>query len=62
MRERVWRKASASNNYGSCVEISLSVDVALVRDSKCVTGPQLRFTTNTWRILQDTITGGRNCA
>jgi hypothetical protein len=45
-----WRKSSASNGVGECVEFARGVggDI-LIRDSKDPAGPVLSFTPGEWR-------------
>lgn len=43
-----WRKATASNNDGNCVEVAHVADLVGVRDSKDRQGPVLRFTAAEW--------------
>jgi hypothetical protein len=44
-----WRKSRSSANGGNCVEAATNLPgVVLVRDSKDVTGPELRFTGQAW--------------
>lgn len=51
MPEHIWRKASATVENNNCVEISVTTERALVRDSKERTGRQLRLTADGWRAL-----------
>jgi Domain of unknown function (DUF397) len=44
-----WRKSTRSGAAGHCVEIAETSAAILVRDSKDVTGPILRFDTAGWR-------------
>jgi uncharacterized protein DUF397 len=45
-----WRKSSYSNDQGSnCVEVAVTDDQILVRDSKHPDGPTLAFTPSEWR-------------
>lgn len=43
-----WRKASASNACGACVEVAYKDGVYGLRDSKDPEGPVLRFTADEW--------------
>jgi hypothetical protein len=44
-----WRKSSYSNSsQGACVEISLDLDLAGIRDSKNADGPHLTVPQATW--------------
>jgi hypothetical protein len=43
-----WHKSSASQNNG-CVEVAVTADQVLVRDTKDRPGPVLRFTHDEWR-------------
>ncbi|MFE7269846.1 DUF397 domain-containing protein [Streptomyces sp. NPDC057623] len=46
----VWSRSSYSNGAGGeCVECSLATDGALVRDSKCETGPIINVGRGAWR-------------
>lgn len=47
----VWRKSTASNNDANagCIEVALTQSLVLVRDSKDVTGPHLRFGRSAWK-------------
>jgi hypothetical protein len=44
-----WRKSTRSGAAGHCVEIAETPAAILVRDSKDVSGPVLRFDTAGWR-------------
>jgi predicted secreted Zn-dependent protease len=44
-----WRKSTRSGAAGHCVEIAETPAVILVRDSKDMAGPVLRFDTSGWR-------------
>ncbi|MBQ1016380.1 DUF397 domain-containing protein [Micromonospora sp. D93] len=45
----VWRKSSYSdNNGGACVEVAVVNGGIAVRDSKDLSGSNLRFTRGTW--------------
>jgi hypothetical protein len=50
MLDREWRKASASNPSGNCLEARLDGDMVEVRDSKDP-GPVLRVTRAAWEAL-----------
>ena len=43
-----WRKSSRSGAAGHCVEVAGAPSTVLVRDSKDVTGPVLRFGAPDW--------------
>lgn len=48
-------KSSYSNSGGDCVEVASLPDTAVVRDSKRVDGPVLRFPAAAWaRLLDET--------
>ncbi|MEW2248310.1 DUF397 domain-containing protein [Streptomyces sp. NPDC006975] len=48
-REPHWFKSSySSGEGGECVEVCLTQDAVLVRDSKRATGPVLSVDTNAW--------------
>jgi len=52
----VWRKSTASQGQGSnCLEVALTPDLVLVRDSKHTTGPDLTFTSSIWAAFVDTL-------
>ncbi|ACY96309.1 MULTISPECIES: DUF397 domain-containing protein [Thermomonospora] len=55
-----WRKASASANNGSCVEVAPSEAMVLARDSKNPHGPVLAFSRNEWRAFLSSIKSGRH--
>ena len=44
-----WRKSSRSVSDGHCVEVALSSQYVLMRDSKNVTGPELAFDPGAWK-------------
>ena len=44
----VWRKSSKSFSDGNCVEIACTGQHVLVRDSKDIAGPQLKFSIKEW--------------
>lgn len=43
-----WRKSSRSVSDGHCVEVALSNELLLMRDSKDITGPKLAFSAHVW--------------
>jgi hypothetical protein len=43
-----WRKSSASNGAGECVEVAASASVVLARDSRDPSGAVLTFTSAQW--------------
>ncbi|GAA2635933.1 hypothetical protein GCM10010399_80960 [Dactylosporangium fulvum] len=45
--ERNWHKSSRSNS-GNCVEVAIDGASVLVRDSKDIDGPVLRFGADEW--------------
>lgn len=53
-----WRKSSASDGSGECVEAAFSGAVVLIRDSHATTGPFLRVAPDEWRRLLDRIRDG----
>lgn len=53
----IWRKSSASREYGNCVEVAaLSGDLIGVRDSKDPHGPVLLFPRPAWQACMDYLT------
>jgi Domain of unknown function (DUF397) len=44
----VWRKSTRSGATGACVEVGLTSDGVLVRDSKNPDGPLLEFSQLEW--------------
>jgi hypothetical protein len=54
-----WRKSSRSAAAGHCVEVATESDVVLVRDSKDVTGPVLRFGAPQWNAFVSAVRSGR---
>lgn len=53
-----WRKASASNQEGCCVEIGTGSDVVLIRDSKHPNGGNLMFCSGEFAALVNGIKSG----
>lgn len=54
-----WRKASASNTNGNCVEVAaMSGGGVAVRDSKDPGGPILRFTAAEWAAFAEGMAAG----
>jgi uncharacterized protein DUF397 len=52
----VWRKSTASGDDDSaCLEVALTPDLVLVRDSKHATGPDLTFASSMWSVFVDTL-------
>jgi uncharacterized protein DUF397 len=55
----LWRKASASNYTGNCVEIAVIGDQVAVRDTKDAgAGPVLLFTGAEWDSFLDGVKNG----
>jgi hypothetical protein len=55
----VWRKATASQQNGNCVEVAaLPGGGVAVRDSKDPHGPNLRFTVAEWTAFTEGVTAG----
>ena len=53
-----WRKSSASAGAGECVEVAISGQSVLTRDSRAQAGPVLAFTTTQWLGLLQRIKNG----
>jgi hypothetical protein len=53
----LWRKSSASGGGAStnCIEVAISADAVLVRDSKVVAGPMLGFGSPDWAAFVSTL-------
>jgi len=58
--DRVWHKSSYSNPSGSCVEVSMTLDAVLVRDSKDrpVGHPVIGIPADGWATFLRSVTGG----
>ena len=54
-----WRKSSRSAAAGHCVEVATGTGVVLVRDSKDVSGPVLRFGAPQWSEFVTAVRSGR---
>lgn len=48
-----WKKSQLSSNNGSCVEVAMTPEEILVRDSKDPDGPRLSFTRTEWLAFLD---------
>lgn len=46
-----WRKSTYSGEEAACVEVALTTELALVRDSKDRDGGTIRLARNTWAAL-----------
>lgn len=55
-RPIVWRKSTSSQGAGDCVEVALTVEAVLVRNSQDPSGPQLSFSYSEWAAF---LTGAR---
>lgn len=59
MNRNIWRKASASNNNGSCVEVMITDCDVLVRDTKDKgAGPIHKYTFAEWAAFLDGVRKG----
>jgi Domain of unknown function (DUF397) len=57
--EGAWRKATASNSQGACVEVArLPGGTRAVRDSKDPAGPHLEFTPAEWAAFTTGVRSG----
>jgi hypothetical protein len=56
-RSPIWRKSPASGTSG-CVEIAFVGDDVLVRDSKDVEGPHLKFSQAEWSVFIEAVRAG----
>ena len=54
-----WRKSSRSMSDGHCVEVALSGQYVLMRDSKNAAGPELAFVTSAWNSFIQNVRSGR---
>ena len=57
--EPVWRKSSWSAENGDCVELALSGDVVLSRDSKCPDRGVLGLGRSEWSAWRAELVAGR---
>lgn len=48
-----FRKATASGDNGSCVQVARDDETVVLRDSKDPDGPRLRFTPEEWAAFLD---------
>jgi len=48
-----WRKSQLSSTNGSCVEVGVTPEEILVRDSKDPSGPVLSYTRDEWLAFLD---------
>jgi hypothetical protein len=53
----VWRKSTASQPAGNCLEVAIGVDAVRIRHSEDRSGAVLSFTHTEWRAFLD---GARN--
>lgn len=44
----VWRRSSRSTTQGQCVEVAITPDAIMLRNSRHPDGPVLRFTRAEW--------------
>ena len=54
----IWRKSTASDSAGECVEVARRGRSVLVRDSRDRQGPMLTFDRSNWRALVTRIKNG----
>lgn len=57
-RELKWRTSSYSGTEGNCVEVALTADRALVRDTKNRAGGTLELPTDEWAAFIDYVKRG----
>lgn len=58
-RELNWRTSSYSGTEGNCVEVALTADAALVRNTKNRAGGTLRMALDAWADLVSEVKAGR---
>ena len=54
-----WRKASASQGNGECVEVAFVENVVATRDSKDAAGPVLLFAPSQWAAFTSGVQAGQ---
>ncbi|MBQ1022834.1 MULTISPECIES: DUF397 domain-containing protein [unclassified Micromonospora] len=55
--QHIWRKSSYSDD-GNCVEVANTTKPVLVRDSKNIAGPVLRFQPEQWHAFTEAVRDG----
>jgi hypothetical protein len=58
MERNVWRKSTRSSSNGQCVEVMITDDAVLVRDTKDRSKPSHRFTHEEWAAFVGGVQGG----